>query len=73
MTQWIDTLTDEDREKLASPSTKMALALGRVKRAGEVYGGTVYGAEKAKRREVGRRQRAARKLHRRNRAAGGAR
>lgn len=46
--------------------TGMALALGvKADRCGTpIYAGTVYGAEKAKRRAIGKRQRAARKVHR---------
>lgn len=57
--------TIEDNSLITSPSTKMAVALGAVKKPGEVYAGTVTGAEKAKRRARGKRQRAARKVARR--------
>lgn len=60
-------MSPDDVSKLTSPSTKMAVALGATKRDGNVYAGTVVGAEKARRRAKGKRQRAARKIHRGNR------
>jgi hypothetical protein len=64
---YLRVMSDADAEKTVSPTTKMAVALGATKRPGEVYGGTVRGAEKAKRRAVGKRQRTARKIHRQGR------
>jgi hypothetical protein len=61
----LKTRSAEDDEKVDSPSTKMAVALGRVKRPGEVYGGTVGSVERATRRARGKRQRAARRAARR--------
>lgn len=62
---FIPIATKADREKVESPSTQMAVALGNVKRPGEVYAGTVSPAEKARRRRVGKAARAARKAARR--------
>lgn len=53
---------DEDVAKVTSPSTQMAMALGALGK--HVYPGTVFGAEKAARRKVGKAQRKARKIHR---------
>jgi hypothetical protein len=62
----VQSLLTAEADKVTSPSTQMALALSaKVQRTGTpIYAGTIYGAEKAKRRVVGRRQRAARKAHR---------
>lgn len=59
----VDTLTDEEKAYANRPSTGMALALT----VRQTYEGTVPGAEKARRRQVGKRQRSARKIHRGNR------
>lgn len=57
----IVTTTDEDRAKLASNSTGMAIALGGM----QVYGGTVPPAVIARRRAKNKRARAARRVARR--------
>jgi hypothetical protein len=61
---FIPVASPEDRAKVESPSTQMAVALGNVKRPGEVYAGTVSPAEKARRRRVGKAARSARKAAR---------
>lgn len=55
-------VSEEDRAKFTSPQTQMAVALARTGKP--FYEGTVFGAEKAKRRARGKRQRLARKQHR---------
>lgn len=59
--------TDDALADLRSPKTQMALALGRVKGLGQVYGNTVPDAVKQRRRAANKVARTSRRHNRGNR------